>query len=334
MSAINPEVWERLGGSVPRQESLLARRAVPGETDRLLAAVDVEGRRHLLVLLTDQDEALSDRGARGVSAATRELEVPGSELGRYIDLTCLDPAGRNAFDLVGGEIAVGLVDGTMPPAAVVQHVLSKWRRFWGQPPREILSREAQIGLFAELRFLVDWLLPATSPAEASMRWRGPHGSRHDFEWTGRAVEAKGSASVRGAVFQIHGLDQLDPPESGDLLLYGLHLREQGGASLTLPGLVSEALRGVESDDSALASAERCLDRAGYSPHHDDEYGAVAWRVVDEALYPVTGDFPRLGASLLIEGLPAGVREVSYSVDLNGYSGQRFDSPAEAALVLG
>lgn len=332
MTKVSPEVWERLGTGT-HGESLLARRASPDDTDRLLAALDSDGRRHLLVLLTDEEEGIRDRGTRGITAATRDLQIPGAEPGRYMDLTCVDPSGHNAFDLVGGELAARLRDGGVPPGSLVVQILSKWRRFWAQPSREILSREAQVGLVAELRFLLHWLLPATSPAEAAKRWKGPHGARHDFEWAGRHVEAKGSTSVGSAVFRIHGLDQLDPPEGGDLFLYGLRLREEGGAPLNLSSLIADVLSAFEFDDAALAAVERSLARAGYSPLHDAEYVETTWRIVGEALYPVVPGFPRLAASSLVEGLPVGVREVAYSVDLDGYGGARLARPDEAADML-
>jgi hypothetical protein len=156
---IHSEVWLKLAGSSPSGESLTARLAIPTVTERLLAAIDADGRRHLLVTLKPDDEELRDAQSRGVSVATRELTVRDRGTARYLDFECHDTAGHEAFDLIGGEIAEGLKSENTKPALLAARVLAKWRRFWGQSPWQILSREEQLGLFAELWFLSVWLVP-------------------------------------------------------------------------------------------------------------------------------------------------------------------------------
>src|SRR5262245_41567133 len=103
-----PEVWSKLNASTPNGDSLTARFALPIVTERLLAAVDANGRRHLLVPLNSDDEGLRDAQSRGVSVATRELTVRDRGAARYLDFECHDTAGHEAFDLIGSELATGL----------------------------------------------------------------------------------------------------------------------------------------------------------------------------------------------------------------------------------
>ena len=58
MSRIAPEVWTRLATERPQGETLWARRAAPDVTERLMAALDGDGGRHLLVLLRSDDSDL------------------------------------------------------------------------------------------------------------------------------------------------------------------------------------------------------------------------------------------------------------------------------------
>jgi hypothetical protein len=51
MSHIDPQVWTRLANERVQGETLWARRAAPEVTDRLVGALDADGKRHLLVLL-------------------------------------------------------------------------------------------------------------------------------------------------------------------------------------------------------------------------------------------------------------------------------------------
>ena len=322
MSHIAAEVWTRLETSRPTGENLTARLAVPELTDRLLCAIDAELERHLLVPLQADEQALRDTQSRGLSVETNELTVQGCSPARYIDVTCHDAAGHAAFDLIGSEIAEALSHGGSSPADIVHRVLAKWRRFWGQLPRRVLSREEQLGLFAEMWFLSMWLAPKVGAGEATRRWRGPFSARHDFEWLGRSVEVKATTSTRGQIHRIHGIDQLAPPDSGDLLFFSLRLREEAGASNTLPGLVALCRQQVGMDDEALAQVEAGLAQVGYSLAHEEDYEKLRLRVVEEGLFVVDGRFPRVTLDCFKAGVPAGVERIEYEINLTGFTDLR------------
>src|SRR5262249_36332912 len=154
---------------------------------------------------------------------TRELLVRGQPPGRYLDVECGDSTGHEIFDLFASDLATELAKPNNPPAAAVRRVLARWRRFWAQLPLPLLSREEQLGLFAEVWFLDVWLLRRFGPTDALNRWHGPAGSRHDFWWSTKAVEVKATTSSRGRIFKINGLDQLVPPNNGDLYIFGMRL---------------------------------------------------------------------------------------------------------------
>lgn len=105
MSRISADVWERLAGQQPQGKTLWARRAAPDVTERIVAALDSDGLRHLLVLLATDDDDLQDSQSRGIAVTTKELAMPGHATGRYLDITCQDASGHEAFDMIGGELA-------------------------------------------------------------------------------------------------------------------------------------------------------------------------------------------------------------------------------------
>ena len=141
------------------------------------------------------------------------------------------------------------------PSSIVRRELARWRRFWSELPSPLLTREEQLGLFAELWFLHVWLYPRIGPAAAVQRWRGPFAARHDFEWPGRAVEVKGTTSQRGRVHTINGLDQLKPAEGGRLFLFSVRLRETASAHNSLPVLIELCREPINSDPEALSTFE-------------------------------------------------------------------------------
>jgi hypothetical protein len=114
--------------------------------------------------------------------------------------------------------------------------------------------------------------------------------------------------------EIASLEQLEDPEVGRLYLFSLQARRDELAANTLPGLVDRLLEQLATspDDRALF-LER-LNDAGYSLVHADRY-EQRWRVVAEELYGIDGDFPRLTRKRFPAGLPPGIGDVSYSLDL-------------------
>ncbi len=114
------------------------------------------------------------------------------------------------------------------------------------------------------------------------------------------------------------MDQLEPPENGELFLFSLRLSEEAGATNTLPSVVSGCKAQLETDAEAMGQFEAALVRAGYSPAHDDEYAKVHLRVVEEGLFAVRDSFPRIIKKTFPGGVPSGVERLEYDINLNTF----------------
>lgn len=258
MNLIEPEVWMNLQEVGPIGDRLAARLGVPQITERLQCALDSNHHRHLLIALKPSEEDLNDTQTRGISVVTRELVTHGHESARYLDIECQDASGHAALDVIAGEMAGNLAQQDRAPREIVERVLAKWRRFWGEVPKTLLSREELLGLFAELWFLAYWLLPKVGAERAVERWRGPFGARHDFEWQGKSIEVKATSSTRGRIHHINGIEQLAPPENGELLLFSLAVREEAGAAKTLPGAIQICRSLFKSNPEVLLRLDSCV----------------------------------------------------------------------------
>jgi hypothetical protein len=315
MILISQDVWDKL--AKPTGDSLVARIALPEITNDLLCALDSKDGRHLLIPLNTGNIEFKDKDSRGVSVDTRELTVHGQKTNKYLDLECLDASGYAIFDLMGGEIANSLTDKTKQPSVIVKHVLARWRRFWGQTPQSMLSREEQIGLFAELWFISMWLLPKLG-ANAVLAWRGPWRSRHDFEWEDKSVEVKATTNTRGHIHKIHGIDQLSNPTNGPLFLLSVRLHEERGAVNTLPKVIDSCRSQLVDSEDALSHFENALAQSGYSPFYEDEYAKFTLRIVEELLFKVDSDFPRLTPTKFSSSDLLGIERIDYEINLNTY----------------
>ena len=317
MNKIEPEVWANLEKTHPTGEKYIARRGLPEVIERLYCAIDSSGKRHLLILLKPEEDELHDEVSRGVAVDTLELVVQGQPSAKYIDIECKEISGHSILDLMGGEIGEGLRDSQRQAAEVIRQVLSKWRRFWGQIPQHLMSREEQLGLFAEILFLSKWVIPKQGSASVHS-WRGPWRSRNDFEWDDKAVEVKATTNTHGRILLINGIRQLEDPENGSLYVFCVVLREEVGASSNLPLLIENCAGLLREDADALSYFEDGLAMAGYSPAHADDYSRMHLTIVEDTLFIVNQDFPRITKSIFISGLPAGIEELNYIINLNTF----------------
>lgn len=308
---MNADELENAWTAIPTPESVHQLEAVPVAVE-VWAAVDHEGRRHLLLQVPDGTEA-PPTATRGLRVTVARHQVKGQEPAEYLDLACLSDDVTATFTAVTADIGAdaGRVAQDERVATVVA-ALSRWQWFWGVEPGA-LSAQDIVGLFAELWFLLRW---TDCDASVINAWTASVGSRHDFQWPERSVEVK--AAIRrsdGAVLhRIHHLDQLSDPEAGQLFLFSMRLVRDQLAHNTLPDLVEGIDEKLHVDGQAREEFMRKLGLRGYSPAHAQRY-RIPYRVLGEHLYSVGPGFPRLTAESFTGGMPSGVTDVSYVIDM-------------------
>lgn len=311
MSSLTGETWRAL----PTRSGVfaeLAAEAVSG-IDGAFIAVDHDGARHILLAADHEMEPVSDERSRGIRVRTRLLSVQQQPERLFVDLICPTITGQDLFNLVGSAV-IEQVELGVEPNAAVRTTLGRWRRFWSGVPTSGLTDEELRGLFGELWFLCIWLLP--HGVGHVRHWIGPTGARNDFAWPDVAIEAKASTSVRGHVHRINGVDQLDPPEDGELFVFSLRMREEPTASNSIVTLIASITGTIGTDDTALDAFESRLAQAGYSPLDADRYAEARFRVISEHLFRVGEGFPRLSAESFAGELPAGIERIEYEINLD------------------
>lgn len=275
-------------------------------------AVDNSGGRHLLVQVPDQSQAPT-LATKGLSVTVARHRIAQHADADYVDLVCVDEATIDTFATVSADIASEVVG--IPAEARVDAIaetLARWRWFWGIAPDRLSERDA-LGLFAELWFLDQWVGVSADSVEA---WTGSDSARHDFQWPERSVEVKATARrADGAVVHnIEHLDQLADPETGTLHLFSLRVVRDRLAANTLPGLVDRCSEQLRGDAASRESFLRKVSLRGYSPTHRRLHSSP-YRIMEERLYEVGGSFPRLTADSFMDGLPAGIGDISYKLDM-------------------
>lgn len=309
MNAAELEVTWR---SLPTPDSKYELGAAAVAADQIWAAMDHQGRRHLLLQVPDGSDA-PPTTTRGLQVSVARHQVRGGQPAAYLDLACLSEDVAPTFTAVAADIGADASEVSLDDRlAAVTTALARWQWFWGVEPGGLSEREA-LGLFGELWFLYRWAKPSGKTIDA---WTGPEGARHDFQWQEHSVEVKSTARrADGAVLhRIQNLDQLSDPENGQLFLFSLRVVRDQLAHNTLPNLIELISQRIRGDSHIQDEFARKLGQEGYSPAHRNRYD-IPYRVLGECLYTVNPGFPRLTVDSFPAGLPGGICEIAYVIDM-------------------
>jgi len=178
-----------------------------------------------------------------------------------------------------------------------------------------MSDERQLGLFAELGFLNDEIIPVLSAASAVRAWRGPYMEAQDFRFRAVAVEVKATAAKNPVAFPVSNLEQLDAGVLDALLVFHASVESDAAVGVTLPEMVARTRAALTTSDPAAATDfDASLIEAGYLDVHAIYYDRV-FRVRDILWLQVQAGFPRLTRATV----PPGIESANYCVALDACS---------------
>lgn len=266
-------------------------------------ALDPLGNRHVLFATGEDDVDVQDRSSAAVWLRRLVLQDE-----RYLSLECREAELADLFIRLADEIADRVEDVDLEERRqVIRAELERWRGLFARAGSDRLGAEAEAGLYGELVVLRQFA--RHEPSKALEAWVGPLDGQHDFRWADQSIEVKTTRAKEGFTVTVHGLKQLDLPESeATLRLAGIRLVADP-AGKSLPEVVDELLAVVD----APVLLER-LREVGYS--HSGARADWSSYIVDTAAYwHVTGDTPGLRSSALPVGWETAISNVRYSLDL-------------------
>ncbi|MFF0487452.1 PD-(D/E)XK motif protein [Nocardia sp. NPDC004068] len=302
--------WMMLSSTPLRSPSAMRVSDLPVKTSngRVAACVDPNNFRHLLVPIKSHQVIREGIDGPVLNLSRRPLETE-STYQVYADLACLAPDFNGIFATFCAAALEEIEVFEHSPLKGLYRALDKWRMLF-QRSGAPLGPEQVAGLFGELSVLC--FLLETNPS-AHHWWRGPLGNCHDFSTGGSAIEVKTSLVPKGRRVRIHGLDQLDPPAGGELLLTSLRV-EPAVDGPSLETMIDRALERADDESAVLG----LLALAGYHRADADHYRDKRFRVVEQRWYRVEGTFPRLTETMLeAASIPVVVHDVEYTIDLSG-----------------
>lgn len=197
----------------------------------------------------------------------------------------------------------------------------KWHALLKGSRKEVLSREAQLGLIGELHTLVSVIAPVKGLGVALEGWQGSGGAPKDFEIAGLCIECKAQGASSRDKVRITSEHQL-ADIAGQSLVLLVHVFATAGkgdiGKIELHGAVSSLRAAVSSQRPDLvAMLDAKLDDAGYEPEHDYDVSVIHRST---RAFLVAEGFPRIVPGTY----PDGPSEISYDLPMNALAGFQID----------
>ena len=308
-------------------------RRIPGDRD-LHLGIDKPSNRRMLMLSIPTGDLPAGLAALPPSAGFSVKIVPDSHPGRTsIHLVMGLPAFAEMFVVLVEDVVerIGRAGSDRSAAKELFGRLIRWQEFLKVHGPEGLPGEAQRGLFGELWFLHNELIPVVGETTAIAAWAGPLGNPQDFQMPARSIEVKVSTAKQLQQLRISNERQLDDSTCGKLLLFHLSLdaRDTGDGG-TLPRLVQSLRELLSSSAEAATLFEDRLLAAGYHDVHSDRYNRTSYAQRERNYFLVGEGFPRITESMLI----AGIGDVAYSIAVSACMPFRVVDSDARQMILG
>lgn len=233
----------------------------------------------------------------------------------------LAPAQRDTFSFLCENLIYSVKDSDSDEAMIKSVIsqLDKWRNLFDKAGSEGLSPAEQQGLYGELGFLKKLISKNVFPAsEALDYWVGVDAAQRDFMGDTWAVEVKTTATSNPQEVTINSERQLDETLFDNLYLYHCSVETTKQNGETLPDRINKLRRSLENEPASLSKFNEKLITAGYFDEDEALYAFRAYKLRDESIYRVEGDFPRIKES----DLRGGVGNLTYSVVLSACAAYR------------
>jgi len=304
--------WDLLEISAPPPDELRVHEIEDIEiaSGRILIGLDTFRHRHLLMPVDRVATIVEDKRSSGVQIIAHPL-LDGSALRPFVDLVCLKPHLQELFSVIVNEVLESLRSDSSRPDLTSRRVLDRWRELLEREIPANMGMEKLVGLFGELCQLREMV--RNDPGSVKY-WVGPAGTRHDLSNGTLAIEVKATLSRQGRFFEIHGHEQLEPPESGYLYLVALKLEQGMSAGESIQDLV-ESIVSLGGDRYTLLTQ---LGQVGMGPEGLSITKDTRFRILECRVYEVKEGFPRITSESFVSStLPAGVLKLAYQIDLSG-----------------
>ena len=307
------DLWEALEADATAGKTgasgWLLRLAQPAASCPLFVGLELGSRRRA-VLLRLPSASMPERRrwprCKGLEALTVQFEGLA-----HFGMALKEPRFADVFTALAEDLVRRVIDAGSPDeqARAFLGQLARWQRFLSAS-FEGLSEEAQRGLWGELYFLREHLLPTLGVAAVN-GWKGGERAHQDFQFESSAVEVKTTLAKQPQVVRVTSERQLDDEGWAALFLNVIALDARDGSGEALPTMVAAVRAKLASDTAAREQFEDELLATGYFDAHAARYADRGYTVRAVGFFRVGPKFPRLVEA----DMPSGVGDANYALSV-------------------
>ena len=310
------QLWSELQQGIQSDGSgYLVRRVRPDSACDLRIAVQEPTGTRMLLLRVGRSSASSIVDFPSSEGFEVRRAILPSDGDKFVTLQLVLTQDRYAdiFTSLVDDVIEGVAEKLKEKAALEEFIirLKRWQSFLREHPPEGLSQSAQQGLYGELWFLRQLVIPQLGSRQGVQCWTGPRGTQQDFQLEDCAVEVKTNVAKQHQKLAIASERQLDDTGTGALILLHLSLDVRQGRGESLPDIVASVRSLVENDPLAKEELETLLFEVGYLDIHAPRYEQIGYTEREINYFKVEGDFPRIVEA----DLRNGVGDVRYTISV-------------------
>jgi hypothetical protein len=306
-------IWEELENQIKNHTSgYLTRRIFPDANHDIYLAIEYPSRTRMLMIYVDRtlhENSMVFPTCSGFDV--KRMIFPRDER-IALQLILTNNRYKDIFTALVQDIAENIAFIPIEADAVqmLANRLRRWQIFLEKHDIEGLSEEVQHGLYGELWFLRQLVIPHFGLNSLSY-WLGPEGANQDFSFDSCAVEIKTTVSQNPQKLSISNENQLDETRLNTLFLMHLSLDIRVNGE-TLPEIV-ESLRAIlRKDSSSRDLFEKRLFQIGYLDIHVPKYSESSYKHRTSSYFKIEQNFPRIVPA----DLKQGIVQVRYSIEIS------------------
>ncbi|WP_215113358.1 PD-(D/E)XK motif protein [Exiguobacterium sp. s63] len=193
----------------------------------------------------------------------------------------------------------------------LQSRLKRWHELFKKGNKNKLTVETQMGLFAELFFLKQYLLPELGSEDSLRSWVGQDGDKQDFVFEKSVIEIKSYVTTKGEKITISSKDQLFSNKKFLYLgTFSLSQTANGKKVSDLINVIKNFIRD-EGKVELIEEFDKKLWEIGYSPLIYKDEDLISFNLDAIKFYEIKEDFPRL----LPQDIPSEIVSLQYKIDM-------------------
>jgi len=199
---------------------------------------------------------------------------------------------------------------------LIEKRLKQWQYLLSNNFSIEISIEQQMGLFAELYFIVNRCLEKQSIEQIIDSWEGPNFEKQDFIFSNATMEIKSFKSGNEPIIKISSKYQLNAiKENNYLIAYALSFNETGD---TIKDLCDKVISYIKSE-ILLENFKAKLNNYSFD-EKIHEKGLKKFKVDRELFFLVDKEFPKIDILYIVPE----IQKITYNLDLSMCSRFKID----------